>query len=116
MTAVGDTLWLFDQNRRIYADGQHWAPIFREHFVPVKIVGETAKSWLIDNFSRPPLRVNKKTMQAPDRHWTLSYYTADGVEDACWRHENRPVIVESVSAAPVSTLRKIHALLAECGE
>lgn len=50
---VGDPIFLFDQNRRIYpkdAKGKpvpHSSPIWREHWVPRVIVGETARTWLV---------------------------------------------------------------------
>lgn len=49
---VGDTIWKFDQNRRVYpkaAPGRIWpdgGPIWREHWRQVEITGETRVSWL----------------------------------------------------------------------
>ena len=52
MTKIGDTIWIFDSNRRVYprdADGRATGgPIWREHWKPVVIVGETSRWWLTD--------------------------------------------------------------------
>ena len=50
---VGDTIWYFDTNRRVYPPpepGRIWAsggPIWREHWRPVQITGETSRSWVL---------------------------------------------------------------------
>ena len=52
MPKVGDTIWIFDIQRRVYArdaDGRATGgPIWREHWRPVVIVGETSRSWVTD--------------------------------------------------------------------
>lgn len=44
---VGDTIWVFDQNRRVYED-RHSSPIWIKHWRPCKITGETARSFIVD--------------------------------------------------------------------
>lgn len=48
---VGMKVWTFDQSHRVYArDAKGKAiggPIWREHWVPLEIVGETSRSWLV---------------------------------------------------------------------
>lgn len=42
---VGSPVWIFDQNRRVYRNGQH-GPIWREHWRPETVIGETSRSWI----------------------------------------------------------------------
>jgi len=48
---IGDTVWIFDENHRVYRKDENGrsfgGPIYREHWVPTKITGETTRSWLI---------------------------------------------------------------------
>lgn len=44
---IGDTVYWFDQNKRVYIKGQS-APVWREHWRAMKIVGETPRSWVTD--------------------------------------------------------------------
>jgi hypothetical protein len=50
---IGDTIWRFEENRRIYPPKEKGrvfssdSPIWREHWVAEKIVGETSRSWLV---------------------------------------------------------------------
>lgn len=53
MLKVGDTIWRFDHNHRVYRPlkpgeppyASRGAPIYREYWVPTKITGETRVSW-----------------------------------------------------------------------
>lgn len=52
--AIGSKLWMFDENRRVYAEplkkGQLWpsgGPIWREHWRPMEVIGETRVSWIV---------------------------------------------------------------------
>ena len=51
MPAIGDKVWRFDQNRRVYARDENGkargGPIWREHWEPLEIIGETTRSWII---------------------------------------------------------------------
>lgn len=58
---IGDTIWIFDQNRRVYPKGGGIGkgPIWREHWRPEQIIGETKRSWLVGSEWRP-IKVDKK--------------------------------------------------------
>lgn len=48
--AIGSKLWMFDENRRVYAKTENkfaGRTIWREHWRPMKVVGETRVSWLV---------------------------------------------------------------------
>jgi hypothetical protein len=61
---VGSTVWIFDENRRRYAPDGKGGPIWREHWAPVKIIGETSRSWVTDYYGRrlPKKRENFRSL------------------------------------------------------
>lgn len=47
---VGDSIWYFDENRRVYPPGKGLGgPIWREHWREMFIVGETKQSWIVSH-------------------------------------------------------------------
>jgi len=98
---VGDEVYLFDQNRRVYtrADkGCKWSGskvIFREHFVKYKIVGETSRSWLIGVEWRPDKDPKNRKNDNP-KWWGGRFYTAEEVDEACWLEANRQALGDAV--------------------
>ena len=70
--AVGSTLWVFDENRRVYParpDGRQRlaaVPIWREHWRPRKITGETRVSWLLAAYDGDshPQKISKRDLAA----------------------------------------------------
>lgn len=67
--SIGSIVYLFDPNHRVYPKDENgrnkWGsnPIYREHFVPVVITGETARSWIVDRY-RSQIKINKKIIAA----------------------------------------------------
>ena len=51
MPEIGDPVWYFDENHRVYERDEngrsHGGPIWREHWRPAEVVGETRVSWII---------------------------------------------------------------------
>lgn len=49
--AIGSTIYWFDENRRVYHKDERGrsvgGPIWREHWRPVIIRGETSRSWIV---------------------------------------------------------------------
>ncbi len=115
---VGMDVWLFDANNRHYVEGKS-GPVYRKHFVPTRIIGETRDSWLLENVRQGVgLKINKKTreLRPPSSHgyFGLSptvYFDIDEVEDATWAHDHVYEISRAVSKASPQTLRAIKALL-----
>lgn len=105
---IGDTIYRFDVNRRRYgpAGGQ---PIFREHFVPHKIIGQNRVSWLLDQ----GWRCNKKTLAcAAAYHFGGGgFFTAGRMEDSIWAAEHRLKIVHLIQGAEVSVLRDVARII-----
>lgn len=111
---VGDTIWCFDVNRRVYdKPGMGGKIIYREHFAPHQIGSETKQSWLItDGYS--VVKVNKKTMrQAANNGWGgWQWFSKQDMEDSIYVHDNKHQIVrqiQTISDAPL--LRAVAAAI-----
>ena len=65
---IGDTVWYFDPNHRVYnrdANGRRiGGPIWREHWRPVEVTGETRLSWIVGHDNYEVFRVKKKDWPA----------------------------------------------------
>jgi hypothetical protein len=107
MTKIGDTIWIFDSNRRVYprdADGRATGgPIWREHWKPLVIVGETSRSWLTDCG-------NKIAKKGTDPQ-NVSFSEAE-IDRAAWVHDNAIKISRRVWACgDFEKLKAIEATL-----
>lgn len=113
---VGSTLYVFDQNRRVYQRDEQGrsigAPIFSKHFVPETVIGETPLSWLLSPQSKPR-KVNKKTMKiaATNGYGGWNVYTATQMEDSIWGEENRRKIIRAIERCDVATLKAVAAII-----
>lgn len=113
---VGDTLYRFDVNRRVYRKAENGrstgSPIYSEHFEPRTIGGETKLSWLItDGYGI--VKVNKKTMrQASNNGWGgWQWFTAEAMEDNIWLADHRHNIRNMLDNASASQLRQVAEIL-----
>lgn len=102
---VGDEVFVFDHNRRVYAkrpSGEFGGgPIYREHFVKKTIIGETSRSWLLQHW---PKKIPKSTL--------AGVYTAEQVEDECWIDEHRCKIVRALERTrDAKILRQVAELI-----
>lgn len=117
---AGDPVWKFDGNRRVYAEGSHGPPIYREHFVKMEVKAIDARWITVGHvgFDRSNVRLPRKG-DGPLRvgklgNYSTVYYLDEGaVEDDIYRHDNGHRLAEIVRAADAATLRKIAALLDE---
>lgn len=107
--AIGSAIWIFDQNRRIYpkaGKGRLWAsggPIYREHWTPAKITGETSRSWITDRYGR---KIPKK-----GEHPGVAF-TQKEVDDAVWMHDHRYRVSElAARCQDVEIVRQIAKLV-----
>lgn len=62
---VGDPVWIFDQNRRVYrkdANGKSLSggPIWREHWAKKKVTSETSRSWVVGENGWDQHKIPKK--------------------------------------------------------
>jgi len=97
---VGDKVWLFDGNRRVYKkNGESFtAPIYEEHFYLAIIDGETSRSWLIGRN-----KYSKKNL--------LGIYTDEQKADQIWDHCSRYKIEEKVRHCSINQLKQIDKIL-----
>ena len=64
---IGSTVYIFDHNRRVYTGGGLGSRIiWREHFRPVKIVGETSRSWITDFYGTKLLKKGGKYLTSEE--------------------------------------------------
>lgn len=106
---VGDTIYMFDQNRR--ARDANGNVDYRGKFWSVTIVDETKQSWIVPNGFRT-IRVNKATMKsAGGAYGDTFWFTAESMEEDIWRTENRHRIVREIERADTATLRLVDELL-----
>lgn len=109
MVGIGSTVWLFNINRRVYRErkpGEIYAsgaPIWREHWVPHLIVGETARSWVLEYGRKVPKK------GADPRCVSFS---SEEINRAAYVHENAPKIGDKVRRiADADLLRKVADLI-----
>jgi hypothetical protein len=112
---VGDPVWYFDENRRVYKPGTMSPPIWREHWVRKCIIGETSRSWIVGYERQDPRdgqKLSKKELAAPERPkgWAFS---EEEIDRLAWMHENRHALSEAVRRCrDYRTLKEIAALIA----
>ena len=105
---IGKTVWLFDENNRVYARDDKGrslggGPIWREHWRPVKIVGETSRSWITEYRDKIPKKGHDQRKFA---------FTRDEIEEQAYIHENRYRLAQSVqSLSDPKKMREIAAIL-----
>ncbi len=110
---VGDTIWVFDINHRVYEkplEGRLWAsggPIYRSHFVEHKIEGETSRSWIA--------RYGTKYSKKERPHGV--FITLEEVEDNCWLNGHRHKVASLVgNCQDAAIIRAIAELVGYKGE
>ena len=108
---IGDTVYRFDINRRVYEppkDGNREVtsgPIWREHWRPMKVWRETSRSWLVQGEGCVE-RIPKRRYDR--QQWAMS---AEELEQRCWVHEHAPRLARAVADADYATLKLIQAVL-----
>ena len=90
-TMVGESVWVFDINRRVYIDdGNRLSnPIWLQHWRECKIVGETSRSWILNYLNR---KVPKKGYDPKD-----VCFSKEGLIREAWAHNNRHHISKTPS-------------------
>ena len=112
MLKIGDTIFRFDGNRRVYRKNDRiggGGPIYSEHFEPLKIVGENKVSWLLEQ----GWKANKKSLSSAKalEYGGRGFFTAEGMKDDIWRYEHRNKIVRLVDQADPAILRQVAELV-----
>lgn len=100
--ALGNALWHFDINHRVYKpapDGQSrytGGPIYREHYTPRIIVGETKRSWLVEGGGRSTAKVSKVDLTSAREHAASGFFTTEAMEADIWLHEHKHEILRQL--------------------
>lgn len=115
MLKVGDTLFQFDENHRVYRHDEKGrplgGPVYSEHFVPFTIRGETKFSWLTGY--RGDIKVNKKTLRSSaDRGYLPhQWYTVEERDGMLWLAEHRHKIIRRLEGATLDQLKQVAAIV-----
>lgn len=111
---IGDILYRFDGNYRVYPKREEGGlprggPIYREHFRPSAIIGETRLSWVIDG----DYKVSKRDMSCPAAKQCggRGIFTLQEMEDDIWSHEHRHKIGRLIEMCDIDKLKKVAELL-----
>lgn len=105
---IGDPIWRFDQNRRVYKPGSH-SPVWREHWVQLEVVGETTRSWLVGH---PRWGMgNASKLPKNQAKWAGYATSEDEIEKYAWEREHGHKIAERVRHADYDQLRAIAAIM-----
>ena len=96
---VGDKVWLFDFNRRVYPKNGSISnsPIYSEYFYQATIDGETSRSWIV------------LCQKFPKKN-PIGLYTDKQKADKIWVNENRYRIVKLVENCSIEKLKQIEEL------
>jgi hypothetical protein len=111
MLKIGDTIYKFDENHRVYRKGPDGratgGPIYAEYFVPYEIKGETKQSWLTGYMS--DIKVNKKTLRSAGQSGFSGHqwFTAESKDAHLWVAEHRRGIERALLSATVDQLKRI---------
>jgi hypothetical protein len=115
---IGDIVYVFDSNHRVYPEKKpgegysHSGPIYKEHFRPHRIIGETSSSWLVgfehDGYQDLNNRyVTKHSKKEPHN----GLYTAEQIDEQVYIHENAHKIQDAMRNVDYATLKKIAELI-----
>jgi hypothetical protein len=109
---IGDTLYWFDDRRRVYDREKRGGPIYREHFVAYTITGETSRSWLLSEGYSQRKASKKDLSSAGDQEYgNRGFFTAEQMEDDIWTYSHAYKISEIVRRASAVQLRKIAEII-----
>lgn len=112
MITVGSIIYHYDPNRRVYrkdAKGNSYgAPLEREHWREMKIIGETSRSWLI-GFEWKPDKISKKELAEGKMHGYCQ--TLEEVEKRVFVSQHRHLISTVVGAQDYDKLKVIADLI-----
>ena len=113
MTKIGDTIWRFEPERRRYdGKGLSARPIYREHFVPYTVVGETKISWLCQPRDSSHWPTESKVKKASLRGGFSYWHTPESMEANIWIEANRARLhMDILRCGSLPVLQAIDALL-----
>lgn len=92
---VGDTIWMWDENRRVYPERKGRAissgPIWREHWRPVKIISESVRSFVLEqNLGK----ISKNTLEHGQGRKII--FRESDIAKLAWLNDNRVGISDHI--------------------
>lgn len=114
---VGMKVWAFDVNRRVYRRDENGravgGPIWREHWAPRFVIGETRVSWLVgDEFMLGKSEWFKRADKIAKKDWPGSLALSEEDIDRRAFVEGRWALADRIkSCTDYDTLKKIEAAL-----
>lgn len=116
MFKIGDKVYTFDSNRRVYPTDKTISsgPIYREHFVLQEIVGETTQSWIVGyhgwTVETRACTKHKKKAERPN------IYTKEQVEEQIYIHDHSYKIQDALRNVDYKTLKAVADLIGYKGD
>lgn len=115
---VGMKLWRWNENRRVYGRDPETgrptgSPIWREHWEPCEIIGETLRSWLVGSpYMKTWADMERKADKVAKKDFPGKYATSEeDIEKAAFV-EGRFRLAEKVRyCTDYDTLKKVEAAL-----
>lgn len=112
---IGMQVWAFNQNRRVYQRDESGkaigGPIWREHWEPLVVVGETKVSWLVG----PEWMLGCDTSRAtkvPKKSWPGVYKTSEAEIDKAAFVEARWSLAQRIQGCrDYDTLKAVESAL-----
>lgn len=80
---IGMKLWRWNENRRVYERNPETGramggPIWREHWEPCEIIGETSRSWLVgQDYMKTWSDISRKAEKIPKSQFPGEYATSE---------------------------------------
>jgi len=110
---VGDKVWIFDGNRRIYTDPEGnklQSPWYRGYFIEQYIIGETKVSWILGSYLDTRIEIGNKYKK---KECTGIIFTSEEeINKMCWVRENQYKIREKVGHCnDYNKLKQIESIL-----
>lgn len=106
MFKVGDKVFVFDSNRRVYPKDKSIAsaPIYREHFAEREILGETSRSWLVGWHG---LSLDHRCVTKYPKKDNAGLYTLGQIDEEVYRHDHMYRISKMVEHTSYKNLKAI---------
>ena len=118
---VGDKVWIFDGNRRIYTDPEGnklSSPWYRGYFVERYILGETKQSWLLSAWEYEPDKkytpeeLNRRCTKYKKKDCKGIFTSEEQITQYCWVNDNGYKIGSKVqSCRDYNILKQIEDIL-----
>lgn len=110
---IGSQIWRFDVNRRVYTKENGHGPVWREHWRPMWIIGETRVSWIVGHTADSAMHSGGLVKLPKRTDWPQGWATSQAhIDEAAWAHENRYAISQLIFRLDPEDLKAVADLIA----